>query len=620
MPGYHGTVCRVTAVRFRQWASPDGEPKQPTKESETMNDDIELSRRRTLAALGTIGAASAGAGLGTSAYFSDQETFQNNQLVAGELDMKVDWEEHYSDWSDDEDDDPSNGELDITMDEPGTPGDYTAFPPGVEAFDGVDDDDFVTGDPLLYVLDSDVTQFMDNTSIEAYPDTGADGGTADDGVQDPIPDSASGACEYLADVGDDDDGLDPTGPRSNNDDTADEDGNPLPLINLDDVKPGDFGELTLSFHLCTNPGYVWLNGDLIEARENGVTEPEADDPDEEGPTDEVSTEIDNDVELLDTIQTAWWYDENGDNLVTGDGGGGSEAIDVAIILDESTSMSDGDVDATRDAARAFVGELEGGDAAASVAFAGSEDVRQSVTTTLQDVKDAIGDQQPNGSFDPPRTSGTTNIDSALSAAQTDLSNNGRSTADDIIVLLSDGGPDSISDALQTADTLKGDGTRIITLGFGLTQDSSAEDFMKATAGTTANSETDFDDGEPYDDEGDYYLAPSQDEVGQIFQDIGRGIRTGDEVFFQGSLRAALQQLTDGNGIPLDGTRGEEGRGCYEGKSTYYIGFSWWLPLDHGNEVQSDSISFDLGFYTEQCRHNTGSGMNNENVDPDEVDA
>jgi len=32
---------------------------------------------------------------------------------------------------------------------------------------------------------------------------------------------------------------------------------------------------------------------------------------------------------------------------------------------------------------------------------------------------------------------------------------------------------------------------------------------------------------------------------------------------------------------------------------------WWLPIDHGNQVQSDSATFDLGFYTEQCRHNDG---------------
>jgi hypothetical protein len=40
-------------------------------------------------------------------------------------------------------------------------------------------------------------------------------------------------------------------------------------------------------------------------------------------------------------------------------------------------------------------------------------------------------------------------------------------------------------------------------------------------------------------------------------------------------------------------------------------FAWWVPVDHGNEIQSDSATFDLGLYAEQCRHNDGSGMNDE---------
>ena len=67
-----------------------------------MPDEFELSRRKALAALGTVGAASAGTGLGTSAFFRDEETFENNRLAAGELDLKVSWAEHYSDWSEDE--------------------------------------------------------------------------------------------------------------------------------------------------------------------------------------------------------------------------------------------------------------------------------------------------------------------------------------------------------------------------------------------------------------------------------------------------------------------------------------------------------------------------------------
>jgi predicted ribosomally synthesized peptide with SipW-like signal peptide len=48
-----------------------------------------LSRRKMLAGLGAVGLASAGAGLGTSAYFSDTEAFENNSLTAGTLDMSV---------------------------------------------------------------------------------------------------------------------------------------------------------------------------------------------------------------------------------------------------------------------------------------------------------------------------------------------------------------------------------------------------------------------------------------------------------------------------------------------------------------------------------------------------
>ena len=58
-----------------------------------MTDDkpqlYNLSRRKMLAGLGAIGIASAGAGLGTSAYFSDTEEFTNNSLAAGTLDMSV---------------------------------------------------------------------------------------------------------------------------------------------------------------------------------------------------------------------------------------------------------------------------------------------------------------------------------------------------------------------------------------------------------------------------------------------------------------------------------------------------------------------------------------------------
>ncbi|RXK50378.1 SipW-dependent-type signal peptide-containing protein [Halorientalis pallida] len=58
-----------------------------------MTDDnpklYDLSRRKMLAGLGAVGLASVGAGLGTSAYFSDTESFVGNSLTAGTLDMSV---------------------------------------------------------------------------------------------------------------------------------------------------------------------------------------------------------------------------------------------------------------------------------------------------------------------------------------------------------------------------------------------------------------------------------------------------------------------------------------------------------------------------------------------------
>jgi predicted ribosomally synthesized peptide with SipW-like signal peptide len=51
--------------------------------------NYDLSRRKALLGLGTIGAAGAGAGLGTSALFSDTESFENNTITAGTLDMEV---------------------------------------------------------------------------------------------------------------------------------------------------------------------------------------------------------------------------------------------------------------------------------------------------------------------------------------------------------------------------------------------------------------------------------------------------------------------------------------------------------------------------------------------------
>jgi len=57
-------------------------------------------------------------------------------------------------------------------------------------------------------------------------------------------------------------------------------------------------------------------------------------------------------------------------------------------------------------------------------------------------------------------------------------------------------------------------------------------------------------------------------------------------------------LANGDAPPV-----ENGDVCFQPSTTRFVGFEWCLPTTVGNEVQGDSVSFDLSFYTEQCRHN-----------------
>jgi len=66
-----------------------------------MGDDrLQLSRRKILAGTGAIGLAGAGAGLGTSALFSDTESFANNSIQAGTLNLELEGEIVYTNRSD----------------------------------------------------------------------------------------------------------------------------------------------------------------------------------------------------------------------------------------------------------------------------------------------------------------------------------------------------------------------------------------------------------------------------------------------------------------------------------------------------------------------------------------
>jgi Ca-activated chloride channel family protein len=547
-----------------------------------MTDDnqlYELSRRKVLAGLGTVGAASAAAGLGTSALFSDTESFENNTLTAGSLDLKVDWEEHYSYPQVYGFEDPAAG-LDVTRTEPDDTSSYTTLP--------------APENPMVWVHEEDLDAYMDNTAIEAYPDTD------DDGVQDSFNNGDVGSfCEDGADTPTD---LDPTdGFRTDNDDTM-ENEERTPLVNLNDVKPGDFGELTLSFHLCDNDGYVWMQGDLVGADENGTTEPESDAAGEDSGT----------VELLDEVQTALWYDGDCDNVFEAGGGQstGGESADVVIVMDTSGSMGGSPLTEATNGANTLIDALGPDDQVSLVSFDDTASLDQGLTTDHQAVQSAVNGLSAGGG---------TSMEAGVQQAHEELFNddefsnnytqsgNARSNARKFVVFLSDGNANEdsgVGDAndspVEEATDLKNDGAEVFTIAYG----------GGAADQTLDDVATDSNDGP----EDQYFFEADESEIEDTFQSIGGTVGTGgEEAFFTGTLREALNELMSGNGIPLDGDLETEERACYPAMQTSCVGFAWWVPTDVGNQIQTDSVQFDVGFYAEQCRNNDPSTTTTTNT-------
>ncbi|MBX0324335.1 SipW-dependent-type signal peptide-containing protein [Halomicroarcula sp. F13] len=515
-----------------------------------MTDKFELSRRKVLGGLGTIGVASAGAGLGTTAFFSDTESFDGNKLTAGSLDLKMDWQEHYSDWSSDEEQYAGMASSESTAD-------YVL--PGGPA-----------GESILLTI-SDEDEFMAATSIEAFPDKDNDAINDYDATLEALTDTDASdpgpgdICNIGADTPED---LDPTtGYRTKNADTYDqESGTYKPLISIDDVKPGDFGEVTFSAHLCGNPGYLWMFASNVDGSENGYTEPEIKDDDESGDAD--GDGVDDTVELLDKIQARAWYD--GAGHIGGDSGNNLKDADEPTIVGPDSlrnvlsalQQNPGVPLSAANFTKPHCGASQDGsgiDGSSTFTCVGSTSVNpdcesQGYKVGVKFDESELPDQDGNYHT----ITKTVTID----GTDYDFSVEVKVTAED------DGQPQKlVYQNLEVNGTEAGAGLVIVK------------------GGPNANLCTP-DDG-PASGSGSYDLHPP------INPNNGKPYAISHIDF---CIANGMQ--------PPDAPP----RTCLVNSTTVYVGFEWWLPINHGNEVQTDSVSFDLGFYTEQCRHNDGTGM------------
>jgi hypothetical protein len=226
-----------------------------------------------LGGLGAVGLASAGAGLGTSAFFRDDESV-SAALEAGLLDLKLDYRATYLPWN------------------RATTFDNIGVIPGTDLDDDGEDDRFVLAEiPSPRYTAMQATDRDDIAEGDLY--TEDDWGTFTKAI----------GC---------------------GDDMGLIDGEEGVMFTLDDIKPKDEGEFTLSLHSCDNPAYMWLRTTETADEENSRYEPESSSGDDS----------DGDGELADFVHVEAWYDTNCNNLRDG-----AEGASAVFIADRSGSMT-----------------------------------------------------------------------------------------------------------------------------------------------------------------------------------------------------------------------------------------------------------------------------------------
>ena len=507
------------------------------------NTPIGLSRRRVLGGLGAIGVASAGAGLGTTAFFSDEESFEDNTLTAGELDLKMDYRMTYR---------GGNGRLAELQNN---------YPDATFVDEDMEPTDEDTG---VYLLD----QVPDRSSYPGAEDwvIGANG----------IFDPETGEGEGFQ-----------------RDELIDADDLEEALIRIGDVKPGDYGEVTFSTHLYDNPGYMWISGALTANDQNGYTDPETVALDEMGlPTDDP----DGEGQLADAIEAKIWYDDNCDNIHQEGGGEDGGNVDVMLSIDTSGSMGGGPgsrMENAKAAALTFLDNLGSDDRVGLVTFDAAGQLRQELTFDHSLVAAFL---QPGSAGI--TSGGVTMMDAGVDLAADELTGNDRGV-DQAIILLGDGAPnrsarsgnDHVQNAIDAADDAKVADITMITIGLGVSTGSTAQNTLIAMASSSNGTVL-------------YYDSPTGDDLDDIYAQIAAVVLTGEAVIVEGTLREVMEALEDG--IELDANLQQEERVCFTNSVTRCFGFEWELPTDIGNEVQTDSVEFAIGFAAEQCRHNDGS--------------
>ncbi len=568
---------------------------------------MKLSRRQVLAGLGTIGVASAGAGLGTTAFYSDRESVEG-WFEAGRVDLLLDYRTTYMPW---ERYDLQN----IPMEQ---------RPPIVPETDD-----------MVYQLGS-VPDFGEVLTHDEWGRRVLE-----------IDACATPKTELGAQLIDGEEGM---------------------FIDLMDIKPLDRGETTFSLHLCGNPSYLKMRatGDS----EGDTDGPRFEEDYREGVNNSTEPEIEfGDIlddpmgELQDFMHVCFWYDPNCNNVRDQE----PQTVCVQLALDNSDSMDaeyvpGGEADPTK-IAKTKDGALALIDALEDEVDPDDDDLTpKHIGVTLFN---GDGDENPiinANSIDPTTDAAAlrtlinddyngdqADANGSVATGITDAADRVEDCADYNIVVATSNGVENVEGARDAADEALGrDGVDEVVMVLIQPGDATVDEFA------------DFD--------GQVFVVNTPEETDAAWLDIVQLVKAaqvvaGEEVcLYEGPLSGFLD-IIDEDGVILPPGAGEEAV-CTLGEATNTAGncwqegvhcfaLEWYIPckaegtmaepgyIDLGacgfdnyaeflieeyelgsadeldglvNITQTDTVHFGLEFTAEQCRHNTVPEENGDNGD------
>ncbi len=530
--------------------------------------------------MGAIGVASAGAGLGTTAYFSDEESFEGNSLSAGELDLKVDWQQTYNGPIPTGENAGQVGEHAVNA-YPDTPMDGESYGDGLQDLDGVHYSGAGNVEPVFNA--AEVPACCDCGEDEYYVTYGGESYCIE-------PVTSEDSIEDFYDYGNN---------SSQNDDITranasviflyeDSTSGELSLVVVnDDTEANGGGAASYTVEGApVNPGWLVGGGDW-QVQDDG------DDP-------YATWEAD----------WAWWSEYT-------DGGAiGALTDDFALRLsaafngaaaEESRRNDDGTVE--------DVVILSGGSGQDSDEIVLESGLDEDENNVVEDItihsscgidsgveletpavfrSENYPDQEHLVEFDDVKPGDSGEITFSLHlcdnpgyvwmTAANFSENGGATTEPEIDALLDEQGNDSN----VTADDIEDSGH--------------LAEHVEVTVW--------------YDEDCDNVYADPEEVDGD-----------GEEAIFEGTLQElmetefGLEEGTEDEGMTALNV-GADGQDCYPARAGFCIGFEWEVSTEVGNIIQGDEAHFDLGFYTEQCRHNEtpgstgdGNGTANDTATP-----